>query len=113
MGTPKGRAGDERARREQADEQLSFTEAAALHRSGHGEVLTDEERESIGAGASGLAVVTLLAGLFGLGPVGLVTGYVALHGRPTSSWIAVLGMTLSALHTVLLAVALVLAIAAG
>lgn len=76
-------------------------------------MLTEEERESIGAGTSALTVITLLAGIFGLGPVGLVTGYVALRGERTSSWIGVLGMTLSALDTLLLAVALVLAIATG
>ncbi len=113
MGTSRKRAGGERTGREQADEQLSFTEAAALHRSGFGEVLTEDERESIGAGASALTVITLLAGIFGLGPVGLVTGYLALRGERGSSWIAVLGMTLSALHTLLLAVALVLALVTG
>lgn len=109
----RGKQPTDPARQDDAGAQLSFGEASGLHRSGFGEVLDDSERERIGAGASGLMVITLLCGLIGLGPVGLVTGAAAMRGQRTSSWIGTIGILLAAVQTTILALALGLAVATG
>lgn len=109
----RGQQPADRTRPDDADAQLSFGEAAGLHRSGFGEVLDDAERDRIGAGASGLMVITLLCGLIGLGPVALFTGAAAMRGQRTSSWIGTIGILLGAVQTTVLVLALGLAVVAG
>ncbi|HLT83157.1 MAG TPA: hypothetical protein VKZ83_02890 [Phototrophicaceae bacterium] len=87
--------------------QLPYEVAAAAARVGHAKYLTEEEKDRIGAGAGRWTVATLFLGIFGLGPLGLLTGFRALRGSRTSGWLAVLGMLLSAVHTLLLLAALV------
>lgn len=99
----------DRVRRRPPGGQLPFEQAAVLQRSGDGDLLTDEERERMGAGGSGWTVLTFFLGIIGLGPVGLFTGRAAMEGHRTSSWLATIGILLSAVQTTILLVAAVLA----
>lgn len=107
----RGHGRNDAVRGQDSGEQLSFGEAAGLHRSGFGEVLDESERERIGAGASGLMIITLFCGLIGLGPVGLFTGAAAMRGQQTSSWVGTIGILLSAVQTAVIVAALGLALA--
>lgn len=105
-----------RARRAAMEEQLSgrqtsFVQLAGAQRAGRGELFNDAERERVGAGASGWTVITLFCGLLGLGPVGLITGAAAMRGDRRSGWVGTIGISLSAVQTVVIVAALVLTIA--
>lgn len=116
-GTPEARQA-QAARRAAAERLLagrerSFVEAAGAQRSGRGDQLSEAEREKIGAGADGWAIGALLGGMFGLGPVGLVAGVVALRRGGTSMWVGALGLVLGAVQTLLIVGALVAAVVTG
>ncbi|MBD8060927.1 hypothetical protein [Oceanitalea stevensii] len=93
--------------------KLPYDVAAAAVRAGDTAYLTDDEKDMVGAGGGGWTMAALFLGIFGLGPLGLVAGVYALRQQRTSSWLATVGMLLSGVHTVLLALALVLAVATG
>ncbi|WP_454085207.1 hypothetical protein [Georgenia sp. Marseille-Q6866] len=93
--------------------KLPYDVAAAAVRAGDAKYLTDEEKDMVGAGGGVWTMAALFLGIFGLGPLGLVAGVYARRADRLSSWLVTLGMLLSGVHTALLALALVLAVATG